>query len=237
MYINHRPPSLTHPTGNTTIETCYPPVLDAPPDLDPLITAPATYHDDIHVVATPADHYASSVSEVPAHNANRPRRQAPSHRGEKRVRIHDSAPRHKKRRALALGTLEGRPLYHSLTSPDREYFDQVIAKLQGASYLVSPQTLEPKVGTSAGLELVGPCRSTGPGAAADCESVYVILVDRPAEGAHKCWICGEKRSDRRLSRALDHIRGHFEHRPYHCFETHCDPRIRSGSPLSLASVW
>ena len=173
---------------------------------------------------------------MPAHNANRPRRQA-SRRGERRVHTHDSTPRHKKRRALALGTLEGRRLYHPLSPPDREYFDRVIAKFQGASYLVSPQTLEPKVGTPAGLELVGLRRPTGPGAAAGCESVYVILVDRPAEGAYMCWICGEKRSDRRLPRTLDHIRGHFEHRPYHCFETHCDSRTRSGSPLPLASVW
>ena len=35
------------------------------------------------------------------------------------------------------------------------------------------------------------------------------LVDWPSEGAYIRWICGEMRTDRRLSRAPDHVRGHF----------------------------
>ncbi len=55
------------------------------------------------------------------------------------------------------------------------------------------------------------------------------LVHRPSEGAFVCWICGETRPERRLPRALDHVRGHFNHRPYHCSETHFDPHIGRGS--------
>jgi hypothetical protein len=62
------------------------------------------------------------------------------------------------------------------------------------------------------------------------ESVYAVLVDRPSEGAFVCWICGETRADRRLPRALDHVRGHFNHRPYHCSETHFDRHIDRATP-------
>jgi hypothetical protein len=99
---------------------------------------------------------------------------------------------------------------------------------QRCTYLVSPQSLEPTVGSPAGLKIVGPRRLTGPGTAAARESVYTVLIDRPAEGAYVCWICGEKRADRRLPRALDHVRGHFKHRPYHCSETHFDRYSGSG---------
>ena len=89
----------------------------------------------------------------------------------------------------------------------------------------------------AGCLLIGPRRLTGPGAATGRESVYTVLVDRPEEGAYVCWICGETRADRRLVRALDHVRGHFNHRPYHCSETHFDQQTESTSSSPLVSVW
>ena len=85
--------------------------------------------------------------------------------------------------------------------------------------------------SAAGRQLIEPHRPTGPGAAAARESVYAVLVDRPEEGDYVCWICGETRADRRLIRALDHVRGHFNHRPYHCPETHVDQHT------GVASVW
>ena len=87
------------------------------------------------------------------------------------------------------------------------------------------------MGSTAGRVLIEPHRLTGPGATAARQSVYAVLVDRPSEGAYVCWICGETRADRRLPRALDHVRGHFNHRPYHCSETHFDQQ------MSVASVW
>jgi len=89
------------------------------------------------------------------------------------------------------------------------------------------------VGSDDGFLLVGQRRLTGPGAATARESVYAVLVDRPSEGAYVCWICGETRPDRRLVRTLDHVRGHFEHRPYHCSNQHTG----STSSLPLAAVW
>ena len=93
------------------------------------------------------------------------------------------------------------------------------------------------MGSAAGRLLIEPHRLTGPGAAAARESVYAVLVDRPSKGAYVCWICGESRADRRLVRALDHVRGHFEHRPYHCSETHFDQHTESASPLPSMSSW
>ena len=93
------------------------------------------------------------------------------------------------------------------------------------------------MGSAAGRLLIEPHRLTGPGAAAARESVYAVLVDRPSGGAYVCWICGEIRADRGLVRALDHVRGHFEHRPYHCSETHFDQNTESASPLPSVSTW
>ena len=93
------------------------------------------------------------------------------------------------------------------------------------------------MGSLDGHLLIAPRRSIGPGAAVARESVYAVLVDRPSEGAYICWICGETRADRRLVRALDHVRGHFNHRPYHCSETHFDQHTDPASSLPLASVW
>ena len=40
-------------------------------------------------------------------------------------------------------------------------------------------------------------------------------------------------ADRRLVRALDHVRGHFDHRPYHCGETQVGHRTEPAPPLAL----
>jgi hypothetical protein len=152
-------------------------------------------------------------------------------------RTRNFSPRHKKRRAKALDSLTEQPFYHSLPTADREYFHEVVTNLSNASFLVSPQSLEPTVGSLDGRLLIGPRRLIGPGAAAARESVYAVLIDRSSESAHVCWICGEVRADRRLLRALDHVRGHFNHRPYRCLETHFDHPSESASPLPLASIW
>jgi hypothetical protein len=93
------------------------------------------------------------------------------------------------------------------------------------------------VENSAGNLLIRPQRLTGPGAARDRESVYAVLVDRPRAGAYICWICGEARADRRLGRSVDHIRGHFDHRPYRCSEIHLDQTNGPTSALPSTSVW
>ena len=198
----------------------------------PPTTAPVAYLDGSHTAtaaAPPSRQAPRSPPNGPAHGTERTRRTAPSRGEYKHVRVQNLSPRHKKRRALALETLTQQPFYHSLPTTDRAYFDQVVASLRSAPYLVSPQTLEPSVGSPAGLQLVGPRRSTGPGTAAARESVYAILVDRHLDGDYVCWICGEKRADRRLP--AHSIAFHFEHRPYHCMETHAN--LRTG----LASVW
>ena len=128
-------------------------------------------------------------------------------------------------------------MFHSLPTAVREYFHQVVTTLSKAPYLVPPQSLDPTVGSLDGRLLIGPRRLTGVGAAAARETVYAVLVDRPEEGACVCWICGETRADRRLVRALDHVRGHLNKRPYHCSETHLDQHTDSVSSLPLASIW
>ena len=223
---------ISRPPDNTPIETLYvfSPDIDTNPDLEifrPPTSAPATaaHYDDTAV--TPACYQFLPLSGAPAQRA----RAIPSRGRNDRIRMQSLSPRHKKRRAKGLEVLTEQPFYHSLPTVDREYFDQVVTVLSNALYLVSPQSLEPTVGSAAGLLLIGPRRETGPGAVAARESVYAVLVDRPLEGPFVCWICGETRTDRRLPRALDHVRGHFNHRPYHCSETHFDPRIEG------ASVW
>jgi len=205
-----------------------------PSVFSPPATTPAAYLDVNHMVDTPVGNQAVPPPRAPAQSGYRARHSAPSREVNKRVHLQDSFLRYKKRQVKPLGTLVEKPLYHSLPPTDRDYFDQVVANLRSASYLVSPQKLEPTFGSPNGLQLVGTRRFRGPGTAADRESVYAVLIDRPVEGAYVCWICGEKRRDRRLPRALDHVRGHFEHRPYHCLETHFD---RSGSLDPLAFSW
>ena len=198
--------------------------------LSPPTTAP-------HTVATLTDRHTPPLTTgAPAHITTHASGPGPSH-GNERVRYQASSPYHKKRRVKSLETVIRQPFYRSLPAADQEYFDRVVTSLRGATHLTAPQVLEPTVGSLAGLELVGPRRSTGPGTAANRESVYAILVDRPEEGAYVCWLCGKMRADRRLPRALDHVRGHFSHRPYHCLETHSDQHTGSGSLLPLVSVW
>jgi hypothetical protein len=101
---------------------------------------------------------------------------------------------------------------------DREYFHNVVTELRNVFYFVAPQSPEPTAGSLGGDLLIGPRRSSRPGAAAARESVYAVLVDRPEEGPYVCWLCGEARADRRLGRTVDHVHGHFSHRLYHCSE-------------------
>ena len=239
-YIDPRLLSITHRTHNASLVTCHTSTLGTQFDLglfSPPTASPPAYPNYNHTVATPTDRHTPPLTPgAPAHITTHGSRPAASH-GTKRVRHQASSPYHKKRRAKALETLIQQPFYHSLPAADQEYFDRVVTSLRGATHLTAPQVLEPTVGSLAGLELVGPRRSTGPGTAANRESVYAILVDRPEEGAYVCWLCGEMRADRRLPRALDHVRGHFSHRPYHCLEDHSDQHTGSGSSLPLASVW
>ena len=210
---------IPHPEDNTPIE--------APPTS---VSVAAAHHDGNHTsVTSTRRQLPTPLSETPARRA-RPRRS----RG---VRAQDASPRHKERRAKPLDNLAQQPSYHALPTIHREYFDQVVTNLRNGAYLASPQSLEPTVGSATGFLLIGPRRLTGPGAAAASESVYAVLVDRPSEGAYVCWICGETRADRRLLRALDHVRGHFNHRPYHCSEIHLDQHTEQASPPPLASVW
>lgn len=186
---------------------------------------------------TPTNLQLPSLSETPATPAQpaRPRSSRPS---KVRVSNQNRSPRHRKRRAKGLASLTTHRHYYSLPANDQEYFDQVVKNLSDASYLDdSPQSREPTVEIAAGRQLIEPHRITGHGAAAARESVYAVLIHRPAEGDFVCWICGETRADRRLVRALDHVRGHFEHRPYHCRETHIGGHTEPASPQPSASVW
>ena len=238
--IDPRLLSITHQTNDTPLETRDTSTIGTQLDpglFSPPTTTPAAHLNSKYAFTIPTGHHTLPLpTEAPAHIATHASRPAPS-QGIKRVRHQDSSPYQKKRRAKAFEVFTQQLFYHSLPPADREYFDQVVTNLRGATYLISPQVLEPTVGSPAGLALVGPRRSTGPGTAAGRESVYAILVDRPVEGPYVCWLCGEKRADRRLPRALDHVRGHFKHRPYHCLETHFGLRTGSGPSLPLASVW
>ena len=224
------PKLLRNPDPGAPIEAPHTFTPDTQPDLKifpPPSFTPAAYGDGDHSAVTPANSQLPLYSETPTQRAP----PISSRGGKNRPRVQSCSPRHKKRRAEALEGLVGQPYYHSLPANDREYFDQVITRLRGASHLTLPQSLEPTVESAAGRQLVEPHRITGPGAAAARESVYAVLVDRPEEGDYVCWICGETRADRRLIRALDHVRGHFEHRPYRCSETHIDQHI------GVVSVW
>ena len=234
-FIDPRFPCIPHPEYYTTIGTPHDFTLDTQPDLGifpPPTSAPvaAAHRDDNHIAVTSTGRHLPLLSEAPA----RPIR---SRARNDQARKQNLSPRHKKRRAKALESLTQQASYHSLPTADREYFDQVVTNLRNGSYLASPQSLEPTVGNAAGHLLIEPHRLTGPGAAAARESVYAVLVDWPSEGAYVCWICGERRADRRPIRALDHIRGHFEHCPYHCLETHFDQNTELASPLPSVSSW
>ena len=226
---------VPYPAESTSIETVHGFTFDTQPDLGkfsplgifpPPAPAPVTaaHRDGNHTAVTTTHHQLPPPpSEAPAQRA-RPIRSR-------------TKPLSPQRRAKALESLTQQPSYHSLPTADREYFHQVVTKLCNAPYLVSPHSLEPNVGSLDGHLLIAPRRSIGPGAAADRESVYAVLVDRPSEGAYVCWICGERRGDRRLDRALDHVRGHFNHRPYHCSEAHFNQQTELTSSSPLPSVW
>jgi len=230
---------ISRPEDNTLIETPCAFTLDTHPNLGifPPPTAPiaAAQSDGNYTDVTSTSHQPPPpLLEAPAQRA----RLIPSRgRSDDHARTQDLSPRHKKRRAKALEGITQQSLYHSLPTADREYFHQVVTKLSNAPYLVSPQSPEPTVGSLDGRLLIGPRRLIGPGATTARESVYAVPVDHPSEGPYVCWICGEGRADRRLPRALDHVRGHFNHRPYRCSETHFDQRTESASSLPLASVW
>ena len=158
--------------------------------------------DKDHTTIVQEGHKARlSTPVAPPRSAGRARHPARP-RGNKYACAQNDSPRYKKRRAQAIDTFTHRPLYYSLPTADREYIDRVVANLRSAAHLASPQTLEPTVGSPVGFQLVGPRRSAGTGRAADHESVYAILVDRPPEGAYVCWLCGEKRAGRRLPLSL-----------------------------------
>ena len=235
--IDPRLLSISSSKDHTPIETPRAFTIDSHPNLGiflPPTSAPvvAAHRDGNHTAVTLNSHQLLPLSEAPAQRAH----PIPTRRND-HARTQKLSPRHKKRRAKAIETLNQQPLYHALPTADREYFHQVVTKLSNAPFLVSPQSMEPTVGSPAGSLLIGPHRWVGPGAAAAHESVYTVLVDRPSEGAYVCWICGETRVDRRLIRALDHVRGHFNHRPYRCSETHFNQHTESASTLPLASVW
>ena len=98
--------------------------------------------------------------------------------------------------------------------------------------MVPFQLLEPTVGGTAGLLLIGWSWCSGSSRDGLCS-----LVDRPEGGAYVRWICEEKRADRRLDRALDRIRSRFEHRPCPCWETHVGGRTKPASPLPFSTLW
>ena len=224
---------ISHPEESTLAEIPHASTFDTQPDLrmfaspTPAPVAAAYREDHYAAVTSTYRPFSPPLLEAPAQRA----------RPNDRLRTKNLSPHRKKRRAKPLESLTQASLYHSLPTNDREYFHQVITKLSNPPYLASPQSLEPTVGSTAGRLLIEPHRLTGPGAAAARQSVHAVLVDRPEEGAYVCWMCGEKRADRRLYRALDHVRGHFEHRPYHCGETHFGQHTEPASPLPLVSVW
>jgi hypothetical protein len=234
-YIDPRLLCNHHSEENIPIEKPRAFTIDTQPEPPSSAPVAAAHRDGSYTaVASTSHQLPPPPSEAPAQRAP----QTPSRGGRNvHVRTQSLSPRHKKRRAKALEGLTQQYLYNSLPTADREYFHKVVTNLSNAPYLVSPQSLEPNVGSSAGSLLISPQRTTGPGAAAARESVYAVLVDRPSAGAYVCWICGEGRADRRLNRALDHVRGHFDHRPYHCSEIHLDQSNGPTSSLPLTSVW
>src|SRR5258708_2443145 len=164
---------ISRPPDNIPIEKPYAftQVVSPPPT-----SAPATMTTTITLLSLQCVTYQFlPPSEAPAQSAHA----IPSRGGNGRIRTQNLSPRHKKRRAKGLEVLAEQSLYHSLPTVDREYFDQVVTRLRNA---VSPQSLEPTVGSAAGHLLIGPRRLTGPGAVAARESVYAVLVDRPSEG-------------------------------------------------------
>jgi hypothetical protein len=113
---------------------------------------------------------------------------------------------------------------------DQTYFGDVIEKLRAAAYLRGPQGHEPTISSPEGVALVGESRTEGPGRAREDEPVYAILIDKPSSGPFRCWICGHLEKQRKVLRALGHIREHFEHRPWECTQDHHVIREVNGDP-------
>jgi len=183
-YVDPRQLRIVHPADNTPIETHHSFTLDTHPDLGIFLSPTSA---PVAPVATPSGAPALRARPIPSRGSNY------------HVRTQNLSPRHKKRRAKVLEILTQLPFYHALPAADREYFHQVVTKLSNASYLASPQSLEPTIGSLDGNLLIGPRRSTGPGAAAARQSVYAVLVDRPSEGGYVCWICGESRDLKQMT--------------------------------------
>ena len=119
--------------------------------------------------------------------------------------------------------------YRKNTSRDDQiYFDIVVKNLRGASYLTRPQRVEPTISSDAGSALVGD--GAGHARKDEDESVYAVLVDKPPLGPFLCWICGHPENQRKILRALGHVREHFEHRPWECSQDHRDVQDDNGKP-------
>jgi len=137
----------------------------------------------------------------------------------------------KKRKAEPLSAIPQEDYYYRKNTPqDQTYFDNVIQKLRMAPYLGHPQKLESTISSEEGKALVGDVRNEGPGRASDGESVYSILVDKPPSGPFRCWICGHLEKQRKVLRALGHVREHFEHRPWGCLQDHRTVQDENGKP-------
>lgn len=87
--------------------------------------------------------------------------------------------------------------------------------------------------TPVGFRLVGSRQFSGSSAAADRESVYTILFDRPLGVAYMCWIYGDGRAD---WGALDD-RGYFQHPPYSREEIHTNLCMYSKRIWQISLLW
>ena len=126
----------------------------------------------------------------------------------------------RKSKAEPLSKMRGDYYYRQNTSPDDQtYFNDAIERLRGNSYLRDPQTQEPTISSEPGQALLRVVRVEGPGRAKEDESVYAVFVDKPSSGPFCCWICGHS-MERKVLRALGHVREHFGHRPWQCTQDH-----------------
>lgn len=153
----------------------------------------------------------------------------------KRRSRRDSISVVKNRKTQPLGALDKKLFYHTFNADDVQYFDGIVEKLRVAAHLNEPHALEPRMASAAGLDLVPSSRLDGLGMATDDESVYATLVFRPPGGPFICLLCGGERPDRKLNRALDHIRAHFKHKPWVCRMEHPVPPVPPVPPSSSSA--